>query len=169
MSNCECYTKDYDGLGCFIPRCNGTKEREGCQCGGDESKCDFYPEKREKASFKTMDALEYLQQRIRMCAYNRTSEHGACENCPFNQVLDKLDACDEFEEQYPEKAVQLVHEWALTHPKLPTWNDWLHNIYNYYKGFKSNHETISFLEWLNTPILLEDAERFNIPTRKELT
>lgn len=26
--------------------CNGTKERDECSCGGDESKCDFYPNKR---------------------------------------------------------------------------------------------------------------------------
>ena len=30
-------------------RCLGTKEVETCSCGGDESKCDFYPEKRKKA------------------------------------------------------------------------------------------------------------------------
>lgn len=28
--------------------CWGTREREWCYCGGDPSKCDFYPEKREK-------------------------------------------------------------------------------------------------------------------------
>lgn len=26
--------------------CWGTKEREQCSCNGDESKCNFYPEKR---------------------------------------------------------------------------------------------------------------------------
>lgn len=29
--------------------CNGTKERDECSCGGDRTKCDFYPEVREKA------------------------------------------------------------------------------------------------------------------------
>lgn len=33
-----------------IGRCNGTKERDVCNCGGDVSKCDFYPEKRIKAA-----------------------------------------------------------------------------------------------------------------------
>lgn len=28
------------------PRCWGTKECEECSCGGDETKCTFYPEKR---------------------------------------------------------------------------------------------------------------------------
>lgn len=29
--------------------CNGTRERDECSCGGDKTKCDFYPEVREKA------------------------------------------------------------------------------------------------------------------------
>lgn len=169
MNNCNCYIRDTDGLGGYIPHCYGTKEREICQCGGDESKCDFYPEKRNKTETTiAMDAVEYLRQKARMCAYERVSENGACERCPFNQVLDKIDGCDEFDEQYPEKAVQLVYEWTQTHPELPTWNEWLHSVYNYYKGFNSNHEAINFLEWLSTPISLENAKRFNIPNKKDL-
>lgn len=29
--------------------CWGTRERDACSCGGDQMKCDFYPEIREKA------------------------------------------------------------------------------------------------------------------------
>ena len=29
-------------------RCYGTKAMEECTCGGDQSKCDFYPEKRQQ-------------------------------------------------------------------------------------------------------------------------
>ena len=29
--------------------CYGTKECEACSCDGDETRCSFYPEKREKA------------------------------------------------------------------------------------------------------------------------
>ena len=36
---CDSYTT-YSGES----RCLGTKEVETCSCGGDESKCDFYPE-----------------------------------------------------------------------------------------------------------------------------
>lgn len=32
--------------------CWGTKETDECSCGGDETKCDFYPEVREKAKNK---------------------------------------------------------------------------------------------------------------------
>ena len=38
-------------------RCLGTKEIDRCNCGGDESKCDFYPEKR-KAAEKKMNTAE---------------------------------------------------------------------------------------------------------------
>lgn len=37
---CDCYDGEYE-------RCNGTKERYYCECGGDPTKCDFYPEKRD--------------------------------------------------------------------------------------------------------------------------
>lgn len=40
MSKCDYYR---------FGECWGTRERDRCNCGGDESKCNFYPEKREKA------------------------------------------------------------------------------------------------------------------------
>ena len=49
---CDSYTT-YSGES----RCLGTKEVETCSCGGDESKCDFYPEKR-KAAEKKMNTAE---------------------------------------------------------------------------------------------------------------
>ena len=53
---CECYREsvefyyknDYRKSQRVVGRCMGTKEREECACGGDESMCDFYPEKRGK-------------------------------------------------------------------------------------------------------------------------
>lgn len=46
MEKCSSYVKNHwsDTLG----YCMGTKETEACSCRGDESKCDFYPEKRNK-------------------------------------------------------------------------------------------------------------------------
>lgn len=37
-------------------RCMGTKNCEICSCNGDESKCDFYPEKRNK-KMNTLDMM----------------------------------------------------------------------------------------------------------------
>lgn len=55
---CDCYIEDRQ-LADYTPLmkpiyktvslCFGTKERDRCSCGGDRTKCDFYPEIREKA------------------------------------------------------------------------------------------------------------------------
>ena len=58
MKRCSCYHKEV--IRCVDPatfemefktigRCLGTKERCRCSCGGDEAKCDFYPERRDAA------------------------------------------------------------------------------------------------------------------------
>ena len=49
---CDSYTTYYGES-----RCLGTKEVETCGCDGDESKCDFYPEKR-KVAQKTLNTAE---------------------------------------------------------------------------------------------------------------
>lgn len=62
MNKCDCYhtqtkrqytynpiTGDPMGHDVDIGVCWGTKECEECSCGGDETKCDFYPEVRQKA------------------------------------------------------------------------------------------------------------------------
>ena len=46
---CDSYRRYIDCLGESFGRCLGTKEIEACDCGGDESKCDFYPERRKKS------------------------------------------------------------------------------------------------------------------------
>lgn len=45
---CKCYCEEYNYAG-DIGKCNGTRERDACSCGGDEAKCDFYPEVRKRA------------------------------------------------------------------------------------------------------------------------
>ena len=58
MKQCDCYCKKTRILGWLGPDeflkkeifvCMGTKEQDECTCGGDRTKCDFYPEVREKA------------------------------------------------------------------------------------------------------------------------
>ena len=60
MSQCNCYNVRIDriyGNEVKYGVCLGTKEVDRCDCGGDESKCDFYPEKR-KAAQKTLNTAE---------------------------------------------------------------------------------------------------------------
>lgn len=63
MSKCDCYCERVESEPRYSPYtgeyinsvdvkygyCNGTKERDKCSCGGNRTKCDFYPEIREKA------------------------------------------------------------------------------------------------------------------------
>ena len=53
---CDSYTT-YSGES----RCLGTKEQNRCNCYGDESKCDFYPEKRKVAEKKMNTAEMWLK------------------------------------------------------------------------------------------------------------
>ena len=52
---CKCYHAERNFLG-KIGVCWGTKECEACSCGGDESRCDFYEDKRKKVTPKTTNA-----------------------------------------------------------------------------------------------------------------
>lgn len=62
MKKCDCYhiktekryihnpfAGNYIGYDVKVGICWGTKEEDRCDCGGDRTKCDFYPEVREKA------------------------------------------------------------------------------------------------------------------------
>ena len=46
--------------------CWGTRERDACSCGGDQMKCDFYPEVRERAQIEPgiRDAIAYYNRGI---------------------------------------------------------------------------------------------------------
>ena len=60
MGRCNCYNVRIDriyGNEMKYGVCLGTKEIDRCNCGGDESKCDFYPEKR-KAAEKGLTTAE---------------------------------------------------------------------------------------------------------------
>ena len=60
MGQCNCYNVRIDriyGNEVKYGVCLGTKEIDCCNCGGDESKCDFYPEKR-KAAQKMLNTAE---------------------------------------------------------------------------------------------------------------
>ena len=168
MNKCSCFVREFDYLhnGGFITRCNGTKERETCSCDGDRSKCDFYPPILEKLPIvEEMTAIDFIKGKKRMCDYEGASGR-ACANCPIylNYVKPSEDdlACDNIEEEYPEEIITIVKKWCETHFEYPTWNEWLHSIYN------CNMTNKNFTEWLNTPISEEQAKFFNIPNKKEL-
>ena len=63
MGMCNCYQNEGE--------CWGTRERDVCSCGGDETKCDFYPEKRVAAQASKVIAdfkrkeIEHLEKEIK--------------------------------------------------------------------------------------------------------
>lgn len=112
MEKCDCYIEDrylvdytplMKPLYKTISLCFGTKEREECTCGGDRTKCNFYPEVREKAkneikvathadnirSMTDEHLAEYLVDIGWDCCF--CSEHDRLENEP----LLRGEKCDE--------------------------------------------------------------------------
>ena len=65
MEKCSCYHETHGaGFGMGRGVCYGTRECEYCWCDGDESKCDFYPEKRKKANKELNTAEMWLAAQI---------------------------------------------------------------------------------------------------------
>lgn len=105
MDICSCHHVEYGKQVCW-----GTKEMEECSCGGDESKCNFYPDKRVKANEKNAptDICGVLKKLIdkgyELCIYpspgclsrndlrlqmfngNRKQRIGTCKNIYLNRL-----------------------------------------------------------------------------------
>lgn len=78
MKKCDCYhvqsktkytynpiTGDPIKHDIEIGVCWGTKETDECDCGGDETKCDFYPEVRERVAKKPESNTEKFLQLVK--------------------------------------------------------------------------------------------------------
>ena len=96
---CKCYHAERNFLG-KIGVCWGTKECEACSCGGDESKCDFYEDKRKKATPKTTNAdriramtdeeMAFMLAEI-SCPDGLTPTH---EQCMLGKITGDLYPCE---------------------------------------------------------------------------
>ncbi len=66
MSKCECWHETPDHKWADA-ECWGTRERDACSCGGDQTKCDFYPEIRKGAKSKLdiQAAIAYYNRGIK--------------------------------------------------------------------------------------------------------
>ena len=63
IKECNCYERYTDPLGKSFGRCLGTKEIEICSCEGNESKCNFYPERRKKSRKPSLsDIIQELME-----------------------------------------------------------------------------------------------------------
>lgn len=76
-------------------RCWGTRECDPCSCGGDETKCDFYPEKRKAASKKEKNILSKpisfgireISCRKRMASICVAKSRTICIECSILQLI----------------------------------------------------------------------------------
>lgn len=91
---CACWHEKSDlwqfGSGC----CWGTKECDPCDCGGDRSKCDFFPEIREKAAQEQCGGKEPEEIRNALSICSTTQ---ACNmyRCPYVQTENCTDRLKE--------------------------------------------------------------------------
>lgn len=82
---CKCYRAEKNFLG-KVGVCWGTAERDACSCGGDKSKCDFYPSVREENRKPVTNA-----DRLRQMSDEELAKH-VC--CPHDQCIDLDAPCD---------------------------------------------------------------------------
>lgn len=101
MSKCDYYSEQYEIIGWSGPyekiqklrfRCNGTRERDECTCGGDRSKCDFYPDVRKKASAKSTKSVDKMVWNVMLFDYNqgKTVPYNVFNNSTFSSDVAKL-------------------------------------------------------------------------------
>ena len=108
MMKCDCYDKKE--VYRFDPNnfnhrqtetvgvCNGTRERDECSCNGDQSKCNFYPEKRKKAVesktkvkviVKKSDSQFVLNK---LCFYRDHAMKNGTVNIPYSEIKRMIGA-----------------------------------------------------------------------------
>ena len=75
MDICPYYKRNNDVYG----YCSGTKWNQTCVCQGNQSKCDYYPEKREKA--KKMTTLEMM---------NLAKDNGKTYKCAYDMFYNNV-------------------------------------------------------------------------------
>ena len=100
MARCECYKYgkrlgyryNFDGTPyeakVIYNYCSGTKEREECSCKGDKTKCDFYPEVRQKALYE-LKGIKTNADRIR----HMTDEELANYLIKLTEIIRTCDIC----------------------------------------------------------------------------
>ena len=103
MNQCNCYHENYNRQECWA-----TKEREECTCCGDETKCNFYPEKRADAQARKViedfrEKREYTYEETKEqfeIAWNSNAYLNMCESFDMKNAIKALG------KQIPKKVVR---------------------------------------------------------------
>ena len=62
-----------------------------------------------------MDFVKFAHDRNRMCNVKRGVGEG-CKGCPLDEIMDKKSVCSVWCFANPEKATEVVEQWADEHP-----------------------------------------------------
>ena len=62
-----------------------------------------------------MDFVKFAHDRNRMCNVKRGAGAG-CKDCPLDEIMDKKSVCSVWCFANPEKAIEVVEQWAAEHP-----------------------------------------------------
>lgn len=87
MSKCKSWHEAHPPRAGADGVCYGTKECEPCACGGDETKCDFYPEKRQSEKSELEAAQEKIRQLERQIDRMLMQMHGDCGVCKHKEAI----------------------------------------------------------------------------------
>lgn len=74
-----------------------------------------------------MDAVEYLKAKTRMTKRgNGAVCNISCKDCPIGIDNNGVETnCRKLESYYPEKAVEIIEQWAAEHPKKTRQSEFL--------------------------------------------
>jgi hypothetical protein len=85
---CKCYRAEKNFLG-KVGVCWGTAERDACSCGGDKSKCNFYPNVREEEK-KPVTNYDHL---ISKSPEELAAFQSGLGGCPPNDRVQNIIGC----------------------------------------------------------------------------
>lgn len=113
--------------------------------------------------------IDIVNARQRLC--KKFQAFVNCAGCPIAAAKErycenKHITCAEFMFNYSHTALTVIENYNKEHPINPTWQEWFNYLYTLYHKFSGNK---SYKEWLNTEITEEEANKFNIPNKEQLT
>lgn len=131
MKKCDSYHEGYEitgwlGLYDQIRKlrkiCNGTRERDECNCGGDQTKCDFYPEVREKAKKEKFEMNGPMKWNVLYHNVNsqKIEEYNIFKHSSFVKDVKKLSNQDLTKEDYAEKLRHIVRYYFWSKCEMET-------------------------------------------------
>ena len=82
-----------------------------------------------------MDAVEYLKAKARMTKRGDGAVCNiSCKDCPIGIDNNGVETnCRKLESYYPEKAVEIIEQWAAEHPKKTRQSEFLKTFPSVYK------------------------------------